>query len=124
MYSSNQRRGDFDNKPEGQMQLFFLSPIGTLLASKKIRDDALLFTMFTTRLSSKMEKDTWVMNIRKIGMRPMSSMSSSTHGADIREFSTRDVFTHVKKRLVIPKVGPATTLLDCMDGHYQLLSAF
>lgn len=44
------------------------------------------------------------MNIRKIGMRPMSRMSSSTHGADIRKFSTRDVFTHVKKRLVIPKV--------------------
>lgn len=58
---------------------------------------------FTTRLLSKMEKDTRVMNIRKIGMRPMSQVSSSTHGAGIRKVSTRDAFTRVRKYPDDPK---------------------
>lgn len=70
-----------------------------------------------TRLPSKMEKDTWVMNIRKIGMWPVSRVSSSTHGADIRKVSTRDAVTHVRKYPGDPKGGPATTLLYFHQQH-------
>lgn len=95
---------------------YFLKSYQQSAGLKQIRD-AFLLAMFMTRLPSKMEKKT----IRKIGMRPMSLVSSSTHGADIRSVSTRDAFTHVRKYPADPEGGPATTR-SCWQwkaGHWQ-----